>query len=67
MSTYRVTVMVTTDVEGIDRADAAGNAIYRIKQAVGDKGQTGRKMWVTGIGRTHDNEDYFMIYEQAGV
>ena len=67
MKTYRVTVMVTLDVEGVDRADAAGVAIVKVKTAVGDKGQTGRKMWVTGIGRTHDNDDYFMIYEQVGA
>ena len=69
MNTYRVTVMVTLDVEGIDRAAGAGTAISKVKQAVGDNGQSGRKMWVTGLGRNNQDfsdVDEYMIYEQVG-
>ena len=70
MNTYRVTVMVTLDVKGVDDGAAAGLAIAQVQDAVGDSGQHGRKMWVTGIGR-HSNpfsdEEEMMIYEQLEI
>jgi hypothetical protein len=67
MNTYRVTVMVTLDVTGVDEGAGAGTAIAQVQDAIGDSGQQGRKMWVTGIGR-HSNpfsdEEELMIYEQ---
>ena len=70
MNTYRVTVMVTLDVNAIDDGAAAGEAISLVQDAIGDSGQHGRKMWVTGIGR-HSNpffdEEDLMIYEQLEI
>jgi hypothetical protein len=67
MNTYRVTVMVTLDVSAVDDGAAAGMAISRVQDTIGDSGQHGREMWVTGIGR-HSipifNEEDLMIYEQ---
>jgi hypothetical protein len=41
-----------------------------VQDAIGDSGQHGRKMWVTGIGR-HSNpisdEEELMIYEQSEI
>lgn len=62
MSTYRITVMVTLDVEAENDSECCAVAIERVQDAIEDAGQTGVPMWVTGICRDLDGE--FMVFEQ---
>ena len=62
MNTYRVTVMVTLDVQAENDSECCGVAVEEVQNAIEDYGQIGRSMWVTGISRDSDGE--FMIYEQ---
>lgn len=61
--TYRVTVMVTTDVETDDEKDAFTMAISKVREAVGDNQDGADDLWVTGI--TQDDNGY-MVYLQGG-
>ena len=62
MNKYRTTVMVTLDVEAEHIDESTGVAIRAVQEAIGDTGQIGRTMWVTGICR--DQEGDLMVYEQ---
>ena len=62
MNTYRVTVMVTLDVNGVDESAGIGSAIEKVREAIDDYGQSGRKMWVTGLAR--DNRDEYLVFQQ---
>lgn len=67
MSTYRITVMVTTDVDGEYDTDAMNNAVERIRSLVGDDphsvtGSDGRKCWVTGIAQ--DTRGYLVFKQE---
>ena len=66
MATYRVTCMVTTEVEGEDTSQATENALNKIRNLVGDNpnaptGSERREAWVTGIAQ--DGNGY-LIFEQ---
>jgi hypothetical protein len=65
---YRVTVMVTTDVEAEDFNDAITNAIDKVEVLIarGDGGvnPTENPAWVTGIGR--DINSGHLIFEMSG-
>jgi hypothetical protein len=66
MSTYRITVMVTTDVEGEYDTDAMNTAVERIRSLVGDDphsitGSDERKCWVTGIAQ---DERGYLVFKQ---
>jgi hypothetical protein len=63
MNTYRVTVMVTLDVQAENDSECCGVAVEEVQNAIEDYGQIGRSMWVTGISRDNDGE--FMVYEQS--
>jgi hypothetical protein len=65
-NTYRVTVMVTTDIESDSEADAMSSAIDKIRALVGDDphsitGSKNRNCWVTGIASDSDHE--YMAYK----
>lgn len=62
MSTYRITVLVTLDVEAENDSECCAVAIERVQDAIEDAGQFGVPMWVTGIGRDLDGE--FLVFEQ---
>jgi|APGre2960657423_1045063.scaffolds.fasta_scaffold00508_9 hypothetical protein len=62
MNTYRVTVMVTLDVNGVDESAGIGSAIEKVREAVDDYGQSGRKMWVTGLAK--DSRDEYLVFQQ---
>jgi hypothetical protein len=62
MTVYRVTVMVTLDVEEDNENRAAGLAIDQVRDVVGDCGQTGRRMWVTGLAKDFGEE---LLFEQS--
>lgn len=67
MNTYRITVMVTTDVQGEDEASAVNNAVQRLRSLVGDDphsitGSDGRKCWVTGIAQ--DTRGYLVFKQE---
>ena len=63
MNTYRVTVMVTLDVQAENDSECCAVAVEEVQNAIEDYGQIGRSMWVTGISRDGDGE--FMVYEQS--
>jgi hypothetical protein len=64
---YRVTVMVTTDVEAEDFNDAITNAIDKVEVLIarGDGGvnPTENPAWVTGIARDVNSEH--LIFEMS--
>ena len=62
MNTYRITVMVTLDVQAENDSECCAVAVERVQDAIEDAGQIGVPMWVTGICRDFDGE--FMVYEQ---
>ena len=61
--TYRVTVMVTTDVETDDEKDAFTMAISKVREAVGDDQDGADDLWVTGIAQ---DDNGYMVYLQGG-
>ena len=64
---YRVTVMVTTDVESVSFNDAIGDAIDKVEVLIarGDGGvnPTENPAWVTGISRDAMGEH--LIFEMS--
>jgi hypothetical protein len=67
MAKYRVTTMVTTDVEAPNENEAMSNAVYKTRIMIGDDpysatGSQHRNSWVTGIAIDNDGE--YMVYEQ---
>ena len=67
MAKYRVTTMVTTDVEAKDSIEAMSNAVYKTRIMIGDDpysetGSEHRNSWVTGIALNNDGE--YVVYEQ---
>ena len=65
-NTYRVTVMVTTDVESDNEEEAMSSTIGKIRVLVGDDphsvtGSENRNCWVTGIASDNDGE--YMVYK----
>jgi len=60
--TYRVTVMVTTDVETDDEKDAFTMAISKVRSAVGDDQDGADDLWVTGIAQ---DDNGYMVYLQG--
>lgn len=62
MTVYRVTVQVTLDVEEDNENLAMGLAIDQVRDVIGDYGQTGRRMWVTGLA--HDGFGQELVFEQ---
>ena len=60
-NTYRVTVMVTTDIESDNEADAMSSAIDRIRALVGDDQDGADNCWVTGVASDSDHE--YMAYK----
>jgi hypothetical protein len=70
MAKYRVTTMVTTDVEAEDSIEAMSNAVYKTRIIIGDDpysptGSEHRNSWVTGIAINNDGE--YMVYEQTPI
>jgi hypothetical protein len=70
MGKYRVTTMVTTDVEAPNQNEAMTNAIYKMSNIIGDNpysvtGSENRNSWVTGIAVNNDGE--YMVYEQTPI
>lgn len=61
MSTYRVTVMVTTDVDGEYDTDAMTNAIQKIRAIVGEE----QECWVTGIAS--DCDGGYLTFKQTPI
>jgi hypothetical protein len=67
MAKYRVTTMVTTDVEAPNANEAMSSAVYKTRILIGDDpysatGSKHRNSWVTGIASDNDGE--YMVYEQ---
>lgn len=60
--TYRVTVMVTTDVETNDEKDAFSMAIQKVREAIRDDQDGGDDLWVTGIAQ---DDNGYMVYPQG--
>ena len=65
-NTYRVTVMVTTDIESDSEAGAMQEAVNKVRVLVGDNphsvtGSKNRQCWVTGIASNSDHE--YMVYK----
>ena len=70
MAKYRVTTMVTTDVEAPNENEAMSNAVYKTRIMIGDDpysvtGSEHRNSWVTGIAVNSDGE--YMVYEQTPI
>ena len=70
MGKYRVTTMVTTDVEAPNENEAMSNAVYKTRIMIGDDpysvtGSEHRNSWVTGIAVNSDGE--YMVYEQTPI
>ena len=70
MAKYRVTTMVTTDVEAPNELEAMSNAVYKTRIMIGDDpysvtGSEHRNSWVTGIAVNSDGE--YMVYEQTPI
>ena len=61
--TYRVTVMVTTDVETNDEKDAFSMAISKVREAVGDDQDGADEMWVTGVAQ---DDNGYLCFLQGG-
>ena len=67
MAKYRVTTMVTTDVEAPNANEAMSSAVFKTRILIGDDpysatGSEHRNSWVTGIAIDNDGE--YMVYEQ---
>lgn len=67
MAKYRVTTMVTTDIEAPNENEAMSHAVYKTRIMIGDDpysatGSEHRNSWVTGIAIDNDGE--YMVYEQ---
>jgi hypothetical protein len=67
MAKYRVTTMVTTDLEAPNANEAMSSAVYKTRILIGDDpysvtGSEHRNSWVTGIAS--DNDGGYMVYEQ---
>jgi hypothetical protein len=67
MAKYRVTTMVTTDVEAPNENEAMSGAVFKTRILIGDDpysatGSNHRNSWVTGIAIDNDGE--YMVYEQ---
>jgi hypothetical protein len=67
MAKYRVTTMVTTDIEAPDANQAMSSAVFKTRILIGDDpysatGSNHRNSWVTGIAIDNDGE--YMVYEQ---
>lgn len=67
MATYRVTVMVTTDVGADSDGEAMSNAIDKVRALVGDDpnsrtGSEDRDCWIVGIAQ--DAEDGYFVFKQ---
>jgi len=60
-NTYRVTVMVTTDIESDSEADAMSSAIDKVRVLISDDQDGADNCWVTGIASDSDHE--YMAYE----
>lgn len=60
--TYRVTVMVTTDVETNDEKDAFSMAIQKVREVIRDDQDGGDDLWVTGIAQ---DDNGYMVYPQG--
>lgn len=60
--TYRVTVMVTTDVETNDEEEAFTMAISKVREAIGDDQDGADDLWVTGIAQ---DDNGYMVYLQG--
>ena len=70
MAKYRVTTMVTTDIEAPNEHEAMSNAVYKTRIMIGDDpysvtGSEHRNSWVTGIAVNSDGE--YMVYEQTPI
>ncbi len=66
MATYRITCMVTTEVEGEDASEATTKALNKVRNLVEwnpntSTGSENREAWVTGIAQ--DGNGY-LIFEQ---
>ena len=59
---YRVTVMVTTDVETNDEEEAFTMAISKVREAVRDDQDGADDLWVTGIAQ---DDNGYMVYLQG--
>jgi len=64
MSTYRVTVQVTTDVEVKEYQSPTTEAISKISELLGDAVLATREAWITGIARDPLTREY-LIFEQS--
>ena len=67
-NTYRVTVMVTTDVESESEADAMQEAVSKVRILVKDDtnetiGSPERPCWITGIAS--DQERGYWVFKQV--
>ena len=65
MKTYRITTMVTQDVNAHDENQAVSQALESVKVKVGDFSWASngtRSMWVTGIAQ---DETGYMDYEMT--
>ena len=67
MAKYRVTTMVTTDIEAPNENEAMSGAVFKTRILIGDDpysatGSQHRNSWVTGIAIDNDGE--YMVYEQ---
>lgn len=63
MSNYRVTIMVTLDVEAEMESEAMSRAIIQVRERIGDDGVTTLAdrvdpMWVTGVSQDPTGEYY---------
>lgn len=65
MATYRITCMVTTEVEGEDASEATTKALNKVRNLVewNPNTPTGpeREAWVTGIAQ---DENGYLVFEQ---
>jgi hypothetical protein len=70
MAKYRVTTMVTSDVEAPNENEAMSRAVYKTRILIGDDpysatGSEHRNSWVTGIAVDNDGEH--MVYKQTSL
>ena len=70
MAQYRVTTMVTSDIEAPNANEAMSRAVYRTRILIGDDpysatGAEHRNSWVTGIAVNSDGG--YMVYEQTHI
>jgi len=70
MAKYRVTTMVTSDIEAPNANEAMSRAVYKTRILIGDDpysatGAEHRNSWVTGIAVDNDGEH--MVYKQTSL